>query len=135
MLRKFLPYLLLVATACAQDGPPPVVVFDSVWERTIYYQIWEDSSQDSTTVFCGIVNYQDSITDSMMQQFSIIEIVPGVYMAGAMQTDSTGTYWSINPMIMIQDQLCADLDGDGLSNIADLVYLIDYLFRGGECEP
>lgn len=134
-MNRILCFLLLTGTALAQDGPPLVVVFDSVWERTLHYPIWNDSLPESTTVFCGIINYQDSITDSMMQQFSIIEIVPGVYLAGAMQTDSTGTYWYLRVVVMIQDKLCGDIKYDRLLNIADLVYLIDYLFRGGECEP
>lgn len=128
---KPLLFLLLTATAYAQDSLPPV--FDSTWADTLYYQIWEDSSLYPAIVSVGLINYQESIPDSILQDSMIVEIYPGLYMAGVLAADSTGTYWSINPMIMIQGRLCGDIKYDRLLNIADLVYLIDYLFRGGEC--
>jgi hypothetical protein len=40
-------------------------------------------------------------------------------------------------LIMTSRPICGDSDCDGAANIADLTYLVDYLFRGGPppCDP
>ncbi len=91
---------------------------------------YQHRHQDST-VWQDILNGTSTQPDSFPIIWHIGDIPLGAYFLRAVAKDSLGFPDSIPPTIRVSVCVCGDVNGDGVVNSADVVYLINYLFIGG----
>ncbi len=81
--------------------------------------------------------------DTIQCKFSAVGVEVGVYNSNIVVTsndpDPGENPWTIPAQLTVTDEplfICGDIDGDEAGpNVADLTYLVDYLFGGGAAPP
>jgi hypothetical protein len=91
---------------------------------------YQCKDQDSTD-WRDILNGTSTQPDSFPIIWHIVDIPAGVYFLRAVAKNSSGIPDSIPPTIMVWVYISGDANGDGIVEIADVVYLINYLFISG----
>jgi hypothetical protein len=86
--------------------------------------------QDSTE-WTDILDGTSSEPDSFPITWDIIDIPAGAYYLRAVAKDFSGIPDPNPPFIRAWIYIGGDANGDGIVNSADVVYLINYLFKGG----
>ena len=86
--------------------------------------------QDSTD-WTDILNGTSTEPDSFPIIWHIVDRPAGAYFLRAVAKDSSGIPDSNPPTMMIYVYVCGDANGDGEIDVADVVYLTNYLFENG----
>lgn len=114
------------------DVPMKVAALNPYEISEVTYQYRHEDSTDWT----DILNGTSTEPDSFPIIWQIADILSGVYYLRAVAKDFSGIPDSIPPTIMVWVYVSGDANGDGEIDIADVVYLINYLFLGGSApEP
>jgi len=82
-------------------------------------------------------------SDTIVCTFSAAQLDTGVYHDNLVivsnDPDSADNPWTVSAELIVtggQSYICGDVNGDGEGpNVADLTYLVDYLYRGGPPPP
>lgn len=92
---------------------------------------YQHKHQDSTE-WRDILDGTSTEPDSFPIIWDIVNIPAGAYYLRAVAKDSSGIPDSDPPTIMVWVYFCGDANGDGVIDIEDVVYLINYLYRNGD---